>query len=282
MKELFQLITIAGCFYLAGLVLHSNAVVRRRLSHVFSKERVLSRLENEKFREVFKKSGIKWSSSHVNALRFGGVIAYLLLDGISRFLTKMPYSLTPFLLACLVLLVTSTTPISPLMMLLKKLSRRQEIHRDSELIAFTKFYENNRMRDHPMQLHFFCRSVAPQFSIIQHELFQLSERLIDKSMEEALEWWVDQYHSENHFISEVRTMILTSENASREDARQYLQSQSKYLSKLSSDQYKKKGMFAADLAKLVTGIPSILAFAMVIVFVFMYLAIIKNQTNVLN
>lgn len=280
MREFLQLITVAGVFYLCGLVLLSNTQIRHRISTTLTKERIERRFESERMRQMFKDSGLNISSKIVNILRYCGVCAYIVLDAIIRFLTNQPMSWLPILIGMFTIFLTSSLPLTPMTLLMSKLKSRHSISRDSELIAFIKFYESNRLREHPMQLHYFCRRVAGQFSIINSELYRLSEMLVDKKIEEALNWWILQYPSNHEFISEIRTIIMTSENASREEVQAYLQSQSQYLIKLSSDQYRKKGMFAGDMAKILTGIPAILTFIMIICFVFMYLMIIRSQTYI--
>lgn len=282
MREFLQLMTVAGVFYLSGLILISNHIIRNKLSNKYSKEKIIARFESEKLKQMFVDSGMNWSAKIYNIVRFGGASGYIIIDLIFRYITQASFSPIPLLIVLILLFLTAPLPLTPVSFLLQKLSQRHFIARESELIGFLKFYENNRSRSNPIQLHTFCKRVSGNFIHIRGELLQLSERLIDRDLEESLDWWVNQYPKDHEFLGEIRTIILTTESSNAIDAKKYLETQNQYLIKLSSDHYKKKGMFAGDIAKILNGIPSLLSFVMIITFVFMYLMIIRQQTYLIN
>lgn len=282
MREFLQLVTIAGVFYLAALILYSNNTIRNKLTNTFSKEKIISRFESEKFKKMFSDSGISISSKMVNLVRFGGSAGYVIIDLLIRYLTSSTFSYIPLLIVLILIFLTSPLPLTPMSFVLGKLKSRYFLQKDSELVGLIKFYENNRARINPVQLHTFFKRVSGSFKLIGPELLELSERLIDKELNEALDWWVNQYPKDHEFIGEIRTIILTTESSSGEEAIKYLNSQNQFLIRLSSDQYKKKGMFVGDIANYLNGIPSVLTFVMVITFVFMYLMIVQKQLTFLK
>ncbi len=279
MKELLQLITIAGVFLMAASILLSNQNIKQKISRSLTKERLIQRLESPQMKILFKESGLSISDHTVNLVRYGTVLGYIIIDFITRFLTKTSFSTLPLLIGLIIICLTAPIPFTPFSYILNKLKSRHSLNKDSELIGFMKFYENNLVRAHPLQLHVFVRKTAVQFNTIQKELFLLSEMLIDKNLEESLDWWVKNYPEGHPFINEIRTIILSTQNTDHLEAKRYIESQAKYLSQLASDQYKKKGMFAGDIAKILNSAPSILSFIMITIFAFMYLMIIRSQSS---
>ena len=286
MRIFFQLVALAGLIYLIFLILfhQNNKKLINRWRMQLNPQKVMNRFHSEQMEILFQDAGFKNISRNINFYRWMLVLAYLILSITVELARGNSIGFTPFIVAASAIFITSPLNYAPAGYVLRKVKQQNIIRKDSEIISFLKLYENNRMNEnHYIQFESFCMQMAPHFRFIRKELMQLSERVIDDGLERALDWWVELYPSDHKFISEIRTVLLTTESLDdKSKVLVYLKEQGKIINKISSDQYLRRWTLIGDIAGIFNSIPSLGTFIMIIWLVLLYLNILKSNVSIIQ
>ncbi|KGE19026.1 hypothetical protein [Paenibacillus wynnii] len=283
MDRLLVLIAVFGVVYLAILVFVSSST---------KQERYLQRLElrwnnfgnrkgNERLQQLLHNGGLSISARKVTMFRYAAAFFYLTMQVLGDYIRHDVFSGYDVLVSCLILFITSPSRFLPFGWLLAWLHQKTKIQKDGELISFIRLYENNRLRRHGyMQFGAFCAGTAAHFQYIRQDLYELSERAIDEGVERAIEEFCAKFPENHAFINDIRSILLATEGMDDDaEAARYLREQGKIISKISSDQYLKKWSFIGDISSIITVIPSIATFLMIVSLAMQYIMLIKGNFN---
>ncbi|MVP02127.1 hypothetical protein [Paenibacillus lutrae] len=279
--ETISLITaLTGLVYLVILIAVSDDPLKAKLRfrQRFDPNKLVNTLHDERLQQLLEDAGWKIPSKIFNMLRYGVPILFLFLTYISNYVRLEEITIGPVIYALVALLLTSPSRYLPSGWLLKKLHERRMIRKDGELISFLRLYENNRMKKSAhVQFWAFCNQVSSHFQYLEKEILILGQRTNEESLENGLTWLVQQFPEDHLFISDVRTIILTTEGLDSESAVHFLKEQGKIITKISSDQYLRRWGFIGDIANVFNALPSALTFLMMIVLIMLYVNIIRTN-----
>ncbi|MDQ0195501.1 hypothetical protein [Paenibacillus wynnii] len=283
MDRWLVLIAVFGVVYLAILVFVSSST---------KQERYLQRLElrwnnfgnrkgNERLQQLLHNGGLSISARKVTMFRYTAALFYLTMQVLGDYIHHDVFSGYDVLVTCLILIITSPSRFLPFGWLLAWLHQKTKIQKDGELISFIRLYENNRLRrDGYMQFGAFCAGTAAHFQYIRQDLYELSEGAIDEGVERAIEAFCAKFPENHAFINDIRSILLATEGMDDDvEAARYLREQGKIISKISSDQYLKKWSFIGDISSIITVIPSIATFLMIVSLAMQYIMLIKGNFN---
>jgi hypothetical protein len=283
LNTLCLIIALVGLAYLCTLVaIYDNP---NKAKNFFRRQldpgMLAGKFHSERMQTVLREAGFNIASQKINLFRYLGIAAYLFISYVSMSLRKEPFSVNPMIVSGCLLFFSSPLRMSPSGWVLRKIQFRNIIKRDSELITFLRLYESNRLRKGSyVQFPSFCLQIAPHFNYIKKDLMILSQRTVEDGLENALDWFITKFPADHSFISDIRTILISTEGMKDEDmVIAYLREQSKIIAKISTDQYLRRWTFWGDLAAIVNGIPSLATFLMMIVIVMLYVLIIKNTYN---
>lgn len=281
MDRLLLLIAVLGVVYLSLLVFVSSSSRQERyVLRLGLKWKALGeRVQNERLQQVLNQSGLTMQAGKLTLFRYSAATIYVLIQMSGDFLRSMPLSVYDFLIAGLILLITSPKRYLPFGWLLAWLHQKTLIQKDGELISFIRLYENNRLRKRGyVEFGTFCAGTASHFNYIRQDLYELSERAVDEGTEQAIEWFCGKFPDSHAFINDIRSILLATEGMDDDhEAANYLREQGKIISKISSDQYLKKWSFIGDISTIITVIPSIATFLMIVSLAMQYIMLIKGN-----
>lgn len=283
MERLFLIIAAVGIAYFAYLVYVSTGKkvetdpILRHLNLVA----VQDKFESEKLQTLLNNAGLKASSKRINLFRYSAAIAYVSVQVLNSFLRYQPFPLVDILIGIGIIALSSHARYLPLGLILRRMHHNEFVRKDGELISFLRQYENNRLRKKgSTEFGTYCAQVAPNLDYLRSDLYGMSERCVDLGTENAIKWFCDQFPSNHPFINDIRSILLATEGKNNDsEAAQYLSSQSKSISKISSDHYLRKWTRIGEYLTIVATIPSIATFLMVVVLAMKYILLIKGNFN---
>lgn len=241
------------------------------------------KFESEQLQTLLNNAGVKISSKRINMFRYSAAAGYIVVQILIHYIRELSFPLEDVLIGFGILVLSSHSKYLPAGILLKRMHRNKMYRRDGELISFLRYYENNRMRKRGhIEFGTFVAQVASNmnFEYLRSDLYAMSERCVDFGVEQAIKWFCDQFPKDHLFISDIRSILLATEGKSNEaEAAQYLNSQSKVISKISSDNYLRKWTSIGEYVTIVATLPSIATFLMVVVLAMKYILLIKGNFN---
>ncbi|WP_025691083.1 hypothetical protein [Paenibacillus zanthoxyli] len=283
MDRLFALTAVIGIVYLALLVFVSSTGKRERYMLRLQQrwQGFGERLENSRLQQLLYASGLTVSARKVTLFRYVAAFLYLLVKVLGDYIRGLPFSAYDLLIAALIIVFTSPARYLPFGWLLSWLHQRSVVQKDGELISFLRLYENNRLRRRGyVQFGAFCAGAAGHFVHIRHDLYELSERVVDEGPERAIEWFCDRFPEGHAFIGDIRSILLATEGMDDDtEAAAYLREQGKMIAKISSDQYLRKWSLIGDISSIINVIPSIATFLMIVTLAMQYIMLIKGNFN---
>jgi hypothetical protein len=283
MLTALHFITLIGLGYLCILIATYKPETRAHYRERYRPAVLIHKFHSERLQQMMSNTGIEFASFQINFFRYLIVVSFIVINVISRFFRGDEMSFTPFMFGLIFIICTSPHRFTPWGRILTILRNRRLIKKDSQLISLLRLYENNKMKLQSFQLHAFFNRVSNHFNLIRSELLEVSERIIDQDIQDALDWWVQQYPADHQIMGQIRTILLLTEGMEDQHrAAEYIKSQSEYISKISSDQYKRRWNMIGDYAKVVNSIPSILTFVMIFALVLLYVNLIRSQMYTIN
>lgn len=283
MERLFLIISAAGIAYFAYLAYASTGKKEERdpiLRHL-NLVTLQEKFESEKLQNLLNNAGLKISSKRINLFRYSAAMLYVSIQILNSFLRYQTFPFVDMLIGIGILIISSPARYLPFGMILRRMHRTKFVRKDGELISFLRQYENNRLRKKgATEFGTYCAQVAPNLDYLRADLYGLSERCVDIGTENAIKWFCDQFPSNHPFIADIRSILLATEGKKNDsEAAQYLSSQSKSISKISSDHYLRKWIRIGEYLTIVATIPSIATFLMVVVLAMKYILLIKGNFN---
>ncbi|QQZ64648.1 hypothetical protein JI735_33920 (plasmid) [Paenibacillus sonchi] len=283
MDRIFLIISAVGISYLAYLIFAAMGKKNEKdpIIKQMNLMAVQGKFESEKLQKLLNNAGLQVSSRKINLFRFSAAALYVTVQALSNFIRNEPFSFMDVFIGVGILVVSSHAKFLPFGWILNRLHRNKIMRKDGELISFLRLYENNRLRRRGyIEFGTYCSQVAPTFEYLRNELYGMSERCVDIGTENAIKWFCDQFPHNHVFISDIRSILLATEGMSDDnEAAHYLSSQSKIISKISSDQYQRKWIRIGEYSTIVTTLPSIATFLMVVVLAMKYIMLIKGNFN---
>lgn len=227
-------------------------------------------------RRLLADAGLGWKTSHVQVIRFGAAVLFLVYAYGSVLWRQEDLSLAPIFVTAVWLLGTSPVRFSPFGLFAHVRKTVAATRRDGEWIVFLRLYENNRRNHHRgLQFAAFCEQVAPYLPLLRHDLLLLSQRVTVSGLEKAFKWLEERFPSHH----EVFAIVQTTERLGNAEAVRFLHENSRVLTKLSSDRYERRGKAVGQWLNLLNTLPSMTTFLMMLVLVLLYVTMIKNQVT---
>ncbi len=286
MDRIFLIISVIGIVYIAYVSF--MAVGTKNDKDLILKQinlmAIQKRFESEKLQKLLDNAGLQLSSRNINIFRYVAAVGYIGIQVVNDFIRNESFSYIDLLIGLIIILFTSPSKYLPFGRVLHILHRNNIFRKDGELISFLRLYENNRLR-HRGTIEFgtFCSQIASHFEFLSKDLYTLSERCVDEGNEKAIIWFCNNFPDNHHFISDIRSILLATEGMNDDaEASQYLGTQSKIILKISSDQYKRKWIRFGEYSTIITALPSLAAFLMVVVLAMQYIMLIKGNFNGVN
>mgnify|MGYP001328509030 CR=1 FL=1 len=261
MRVVFYLVIFASVSYLIAIIF--SLKVRPK------KLRLRIILQDEKLDTQMKKAGLGINSATFNTIRYGVVLFYLLQHYSIALIKGSDFTMDPVLFSALVLVATSGQRFMPFGLFLKFLQGRRSKLQDGEWLSFLKLYEAN-LRGEGLTFSSFCMDVSGYFNFIKHQVLVLMELSLNKGLQHALDWLVNQYP--NHpFMNYIRTIILSTDQVSHDIAVEFMNSQNESIARICNDYYRVKWSGILNWATLINILPIVLILFTVLALVILRL-----------
>lgn len=267
-ETLFLLLTVVGFCLLA------YAIADVRLHKKFHPELIAEKFQSEPLQKAFRDAGLNVSAQKFLLIRFFGFVGYEAVLALSSWISGSSFPIVPALIGVLLLLATSTVPVSPLGLALSWLKKRHDLRKDAELISFLILYEKSWKRRGYQQFSEFCRQRAAESKYLQPDLLILARRVDEEGIEKALDHFVSRFPPDHPFVKDIRSIIIAVEGMKDSDAAiKYLEDQSRIISGISSDVYSRKWKLIGDIGNIFNTLPAMILFLMAVLLIVQYTAI---------
>lgn len=273
MRELFLFLVAGGLAWLATIIATLDPKTRKRLYQRIDLKRFTDRLHNDALQKALYDAGFTITAKRFNLFRMLTSLAILAVGYGSSFIYG-ERTIVPMMLVFFLWFTTSPRPMTLGWFVYNRLRIRRDRHKDRELIALVRLYEQNK-RGQNLKLDVFIKRIAPYFQMIRKELILLSERITDDGTEKAMQFFSSLFPG-HPFARQVVTIILATEHLPPEEAIVYLEQESHTIAKISSDLYMERWSTLSTIATVVNATPSFTMFFLVIALVLYHIASVKD------